>query len=75
MPRLPRITGKEAIKAFSKVGFILDHIEGSHHILRNPAKRPRLSIPVHSNKIVGLRLLKTQINLAGISVEEFEKLL
>lgn len=75
MPRVPRITGDAAVKAFSKVGFVLDHIEGSHHILRKSGERHRLSIPVHGSEIVGLGLLKSQIRKAGLTVEEFRNLL
>lgn len=75
MPRVPRITGEEAVKAFSKVGFLLDHIHGVHHILRNPNNRHLLCIPVHKGETVGLGLLKKQIALADLSVEDFTKLL
>jgi predicted RNA binding protein YcfA (HicA-like mRNA interferase family) len=75
MPKVPRITGEDAIRAFSKVGFAVDRIRGSHHILRHPDKPPRLSIPVHKGETVGLGLLKAQIALAGLTVEDFINLL
>lgn len=75
MPKVPRITGEEAIKAFNKDGFRLDRIRGSHHILRHPDKTARLSIPVHKGRTVGLGLLHSQIIAAGLTVEEFQRLL
>jgi predicted RNA binding protein YcfA (HicA-like mRNA interferase family) len=75
MPRVPRITGEDAIRAFSKMGFRPDHTRGSHHILRHPDKQPRLSIPVHAGKTVGLGLLKSQIELAGMTIQQFVDLL
>jgi len=32
--KLPMISGKEAVKAFTKAGWHLDRISGSHAILR-----------------------------------------
>jgi predicted RNA binding protein YcfA (HicA-like mRNA interferase family) len=76
MPRkLPRVSGKEAIAAFGKVGFHHDRTCGSHHILKHAEKVYHLSIPVHGAKPVGEGLLKRQIKLAGITVDEFIDLL
>lgn len=74
MPELPRITGKEAIKAFELAGWTLDRVKGSHYILINPGCVP-LSIPVHGKEILKPGLLKGQINNAGLTVEEFIDLL
>ena len=74
MCRLPRITGKEAVKAFCRAGYVLDRIHGSHHILKQDG-RGRLTIPVHAGKTVGLGLLASQIATAGLSVDEFNDLL
>ena len=75
MPKTPRITGEEAVRAFEKSGFILERINGSHHILKKEGHRFRLSIPVHKGKTVGLGLLKSQIEAAGLTVEQFIELL
>jgi len=71
----PRITGEEAIKAFCRAGYNLDRINGSHHILKHPCKRERLSIPVHKGSILGIGLLCTQIKIAGMTIEQFNNLL
>ncbi len=75
MSKVPRITGDEAVKAFLGVGFVLDRIRGSHHILRHPQKTVRLTIPVHAGGTLGIGLLRSQIKDAGLTVEEFTKLL
>ena len=76
MPRkLPRVKGSDAIAAFCKVGYHLDRICGSHHILKHPQRINHLSIPVHHTKPVGEGLLKKQIKLAGLTIEEFVGLL
>ncbi|MBN1393937.1 MAG: type II toxin-antitoxin system HicA family toxin [Pirellulales bacterium] len=73
--KVPRISGEEAVKAFRKAGFEVDRIRGSHYILRHPLKCSRLSIPVHKGRTVGIGLLRTQISVAGMTVEEFIALL
>ena len=57
MCRMPRITGEQAVKAFTRVGFHGDRINGSHHILKRDEDSVRLTIPVHKGKILGIGLL------------------
>ena len=71
MPKVPRITGKEAKKAFEKAGFLEDRMNGSHCILKKPGHRFLLSIPMHDGKTLGVGLLKSQIDAAGLTVDEF----
>jgi predicted RNA binding protein YcfA (HicA-like mRNA interferase family) len=71
MPKLPRITGTEAVRAFEKAGFVLDRIRGSHHYLKREGSPIRLSIPCHAGRTVGAGLLSRQIKDAGMTVEEF----
>jgi len=69
------VSGKEAVAAFEKAGFYLSRISGSHHILKKDGHRHRLSIPVHAGKTVGVGLLKSQIENAGLTVGEFNEFL
>lgn len=71
MPSLPRITGAAAVKAFERLGFVVDRVSGSHHILKKPGNPNRLSIPVHAGRTLGLGLLKSLISAAEVSVEDF----
>jgi predicted RNA binding protein YcfA (HicA-like mRNA interferase family) len=73
--KVPRVTGQDAVRAFGKVGFRLDRVQGSHYILKHPDKTARLSIPVHAGRTVGIGLLSAQIKAAGLSVAEFTRLL
>jgi len=71
---LPVLSGKEACKAFGKLGYVLDHQTGSHLILRktDPPHR-RLTIPNH--KEIAKGTLRAIIRQAGITPDEFKKLL
>ena len=46
MPKLPILSGREAEKAFAKMGFVYDHHSGSHMIYYRPDGR-YVSIPDH----------------------------
>lgn len=46
MPRLANISGKEAVKAFLKFGYLHVRTSGDHAILQKSGS-PTLSIPLH----------------------------
>lgn len=76
MAELPAVTGREAVDAFGKAGFTLARISrSSHHILKKTGHRYLLTIPVHGNKTLKAGLLRSQIRLAGLTIEEFCALL
>ena len=72
MPKLANISGKEAVKAFTKAGYIHVHTSGDHAILQK-AGFPTVSIPLH--KEVARFLLKSQIKRDKLTEDEFIKLL
>ena len=67
MPELPRISGKEAIRAFERLGFRQVRQRGSHVVLRRDAKG--CVVPLHKSLSAGT--LKSAIRQAGVTVEEF----
>lgn len=70
---LSNISGKEAVKVFKKIGYCLDHQEGSHMILYNDQPSyPPLSIPNHKELAPGL--LSAQIKRAKLTIEKFNQL-
>ena len=73
MGRLGNISGKKAVKAFSKIGYHVARREGSHMILYNDSPGfPPLSIPDHKELAPGL--LVAQIKLSGLTIDQFLKL-
>ncbi|MFB6286426.1 MAG: type II toxin-antitoxin system HicA family toxin [Candidatus Bipolaricaulia bacterium] len=68
------ISGRDAVKAFRKLGYEVDRQKGNHIILR-PEQSPyrRLTIPDHQEIAKGT--LRGSIRQAGITVEEFRGLL
>ncbi len=49
MPKLPNVKGKQLLKILERIGYDLDHTQGSHHILRR-AEGKKTTIPIHGNK-------------------------
>ena len=72
MSRLPVCSGQDAIRAFQKLGYQVDHQTGSHIILRHPQMR-RLTVPNHRELAKGT--LRALIREAGLTKEEFVSLL
>jgi predicted RNA binding protein YcfA (HicA-like mRNA interferase family) len=71
MVKLPVVSGKEAARAFEKLGYQFRRTQGSHMIYKAPG-RGMLSIPNHKELDAGL--LRKLIADAGITPEEFSNL-
>ncbi|MFB2921462.1 type II toxin-antitoxin system HicA family toxin [Aerosakkonema funiforme] len=71
---LPRVTATEVIRVLNKIGFELSRQSGSHRIYKN-ADGMRVTVPFHSGKILHPKTLKSILNDAGLTVEEFVQLL
>jgi predicted RNA binding protein YcfA (HicA-like mRNA interferase family) len=75
MPKLPPVSGPEAVAAFGRAGFVMDRIKGSHHIMVREGWPKVLSVPVHGNKAIAKGTLRGLIRDAGLTVAEFIALL
>ena len=73
MSRLPRISGRDCVKALGKVGFYLKRQHGSHMILRRDNPLAQVVVPNHKELDRGT--LRAIIRQAGLSVDEFAGLL
>jgi predicted RNA binding protein YcfA (HicA-like mRNA interferase family) len=74
LSRLPVVSGKDAIRAFERIGYRISHQTGSHIILRNESRPHRhLSVPNHPEIAKGT--LRGLIRDAGLTVDEFTALL
>jgi predicted RNA binding protein YcfA (HicA-like mRNA interferase family) len=74
--RLPAVSGKRAVRALERAGFVVDRIVGSHHVLTYPANPARtVSVPCHSGSDLKPGTLRAIIRQAGLTVEAFNDLL
>jgi predicted RNA binding protein YcfA (HicA-like mRNA interferase family) len=72
MPRLPRLSGREAVRAFERAGWVHVRTSGDHMMLTMPGKRT-LAIPDYDD--LPAFILRGLIRSAGLSVDEFLALL
>lgn len=73
MGELGNISGKEAVKAFGRAGWIVRGQVGSHVMMTKQGVRANLSVPQHKELSTGT--LRKLIKAAGLAVEEFLELL
>lgn len=73
MPKLPVLSGAQAVRAFEKAGWRMDRQRGSHVVLLRDGLNVSLSVPQHRELAPGT--LRSFIRLSGITVTEFVELL
>jgi predicted RNA binding protein YcfA (HicA-like mRNA interferase family) len=69
---LAGISGRNAIRAFERAGFMAGKPDGSHVTLKKPG-HPIVVIPLHRE--VSPFLLRSQIKRAGLTEQQFLELL
>lgn len=67
MPRLPRVSGAEALRALQRLGFEKVRQSGSHVMLRRGAKG--CVLPMHAELKIGT--LAGLLRQADVSIEDF----
>lgn len=74
MSALPRVSGREVVRALRKIGYERDRQRGSHMVIRQtvPPHR-RGTVPDH--KEVAKGTMRAIIRQAGLTVDEFNALL
>ena len=74
MTRLPRVTGKEMVRALEKAGFRVDRTRGSHVFLKHVDGRAT-TVPVHPGETLGPGLLRSILRDVELPVEKLTDLL
>lgn len=74
MPRTPRVTGSEVLRALLRDGW--EEKGGKRHaILKHPTKPGYVSVPRHHTKTLKIKTLQAILDQAGLTAEEFLDLL
>jgi predicted RNA binding protein YcfA (HicA-like mRNA interferase family) len=77
LPKLPRVKDSEVIRALERLGFVQIRQRGSHVVLKrqivdeNEAVIEIGCVVLLHNKTIAVGTLKSILNQAGVSVEEF----
>jgi predicted RNA binding protein YcfA (HicA-like mRNA interferase family) len=61
------MSGKEVIAAMKKIGWVVDRIEGSHHIMEKGGIS--VTVPVHGNKDLPTGTLNAILKKSGLKQE------
>ena len=73
---LPSLKAREVIRALERAGFIIVRSSGSHHRLVHKTDPTRqTTVPVHKGKDLSRGTLRSIIDQAGFTVDEFIALL
>jgi len=75
MPRLPVVSGRQAIRALEKAGFTVVAQEGSHVKMKKPGPTRTLIAIVPMHPELARKTLLSILRQADLSVEEFRALL
>ena len=73
--RLPRVTAAEVIGVLESIGFELSRQSGSHKIYKNVEDGLRVTVLFHSGKILHPKTLKSILDDAELTVDEFIRFL
>lgn len=74
MAQLPVVSGRDVVRVLEKIGYVRDRQKGSHIILRQSAS-PYRRITVPDHREIAKGTLRAVIRQAGLTVEEFGRLL
>lgn len=70
MPKLPVVSGAEAVRAFERLGYTQTRQSGSH-VRMKAEGRPSLTVPLHDTLKRGT--LRSLLHDADITVERFRE--
>jgi predicted RNA binding protein YcfA (HicA-like mRNA interferase family) len=74
MTRLPRVKGREVVRALERAGFSVERTRGSHVFLKHSDGRAT-AVPVHSGETLGPGLLRAILRDAELTIEQLIGLL
>ncbi len=71
MPKLPRVSGAEAIRALERLGFVRVRQRGSHVVLKRSGGDSVAGcvVPLHAELAIGT--LRGILKQAGVTTEQF----
>jgi predicted RNA binding protein YcfA (HicA-like mRNA interferase family) len=73
---LPSVSTARLIRALQRAGFFVQHVTGSHYVLKHP-DRPtvRIVVPHHGSADVKRGILRSILRQAGLTADELVRLL
>jgi len=75
MPKLPIISGDQAVKCFGKLGYEVTRQKGSHIRLHHRTDKDKKPLTIPKHKELGKGILRKLVRDAEITIEELIDLL
>ena len=75
MTRMPRVTAAELLCALHRDGWSEARSRGSHIQLTHPTKAGRITVPMHTAKVIPPAVLTSILKQAGLTTAELQRLL
>jgi predicted RNA binding protein YcfA (HicA-like mRNA interferase family) len=72
MPKLPIVSGAQAVKALGRLGFSVDRQRGSHIVLKKITAEGQRGCVIPMHREVAIGTLRSALKMAGVSPEEFK---
>lgn len=67
---MKQVSGKELVRILRARGWVLDRVNGSHHILFHEQVREIAVVPVHGNKPLKTGTLRYIMKIAGLTDDD-----
>ena len=72
--RLKRVTGRRLVTVLESLGWHVERVKGSHHIMRHrDSLHVTLSVPVHRRRTLPIGTQADILKDAGVTAEDFNK--
>ncbi len=71
MPKVPQVSGQEAVKALQKLGFVIDRQKGSHLILKKLSPDGTLGCVIPMHREIAAGTLRSALKMAKVEIETF----
>jgi predicted RNA binding protein YcfA (HicA-like mRNA interferase family) len=71
VPKLARMSGEQAIRAFERLGFVRVRQRGSHVILRKETPEGPIGCVLPLHRVVAVGTLRSALRQARVPVDEF----
>jgi predicted RNA binding protein YcfA (HicA-like mRNA interferase family) len=73
-PPLRQVTGRDLARVARRLGFLLHHQTGSHAVFKREVDQRRVVIPMHGNRALKPKTLRSILNDMGIEPEDYLRL-
>ncbi len=73
--KLPVISGKDAVKAFGKLGYVTVRQTGSHIRMKHQSDSSKKPLSIPNHKVIGKGLLRKLLRDSEITIDDLYNLL